>query len=163
MSQEWDKYCEVALKSLENLMAHIQPTCQCRRHKRWRFSPWVGKIPWKREWQPTVWRLPWTKKPGRLQSMRLQRVGRDWATWHTYSMKWLCSLTHSKGRILKLIEVNLLARMYYVKPKDPPTMFYRRESRTRISIPSASLRDDETNTSIIKRSLWVSSAGHGWW
>ena len=34
MSQEWDKYCEVALKSLEKLMAYIQPTCQCRRHKR---------------------------------------------------------------------------------------------------------------------------------
>jgi len=27
--------------------------CQCRRHKRLRFNPWVGKIPWKRAWQPT--------------------------------------------------------------------------------------------------------------
>ena len=27
--------------------------CQCRRHKRCRFDPWVGKIPWKRKWQPT--------------------------------------------------------------------------------------------------------------
>ena len=27
--------------------------CQCRRHKRHRFNPWVGKIPWRREWQPT--------------------------------------------------------------------------------------------------------------
>ena len=26
---------------------------QCRRHKRWRFNPWVGKIPWRRAWQPT--------------------------------------------------------------------------------------------------------------
>ena len=25
---------------------------QCRRHKRCGVSPWVGKIPWKREWQP---------------------------------------------------------------------------------------------------------------
>ena len=27
--------------------------CQCRRHKRRGFSPWVRKIPWRREWQPT--------------------------------------------------------------------------------------------------------------
>ena len=27
--------------------------CQCRRHKRHRFNPWVGKIPWRRAWQPT--------------------------------------------------------------------------------------------------------------
>ena len=29
---------------------------------------WIGKIPWKRKWQPTpsilVWRIPWTEKPG---------------------------------------------------------------------------------------------------
>ena len=25
-------------------------TCQCRRHKRWKFDPWVGKIPWSRKW-----------------------------------------------------------------------------------------------------------------
>jgi len=25
---------------------------QCRRHKRYRFNPWVGKIPWRRKWQP---------------------------------------------------------------------------------------------------------------
>ena len=24
-----------------------------------------------------VWRTPWTEEPGRLQSMRLQRVGQD--------------------------------------------------------------------------------------
>ena len=28
-------------------------TCQCRRHKRHRFDPWVGKIPWRRARQPT--------------------------------------------------------------------------------------------------------------
>ena len=30
-----------------------EPTCQCRRHKRHRFDPWVGKTPWRRAWQPT--------------------------------------------------------------------------------------------------------------
>ena len=27
-----------------------------------------------------AWKIPWTEEPGRLQSMRLQRVGYDWAT-----------------------------------------------------------------------------------
>ena len=30
-----------------------EAACQCRRHRRCGFSPWVGKIPWKRKWQPT--------------------------------------------------------------------------------------------------------------
>ena len=30
-----------------------EPTCQCRRWRRCRFDPWVGKIPWRRAWQPT--------------------------------------------------------------------------------------------------------------
>ena len=30
-----------------------EPTCQCRRLKRCRFHLWVGKIPWRRAWQPT--------------------------------------------------------------------------------------------------------------
>ena len=35
-----------------------EPTCQCRRHKRWGFDPWVRKIPWRRTWQPTPVFLP---------------------------------------------------------------------------------------------------------
>ena len=35
-----------------------EPTCQCRRQKRQRFNPWVRKIPWRREWQPTPAFLP---------------------------------------------------------------------------------------------------------
>ena len=32
--------------------------CQCRRHKRCGFKPWVRKIPWRRPWQPTPVSLP---------------------------------------------------------------------------------------------------------
>ena len=35
-----------------------EPTCQCRRCERPGFHPWVGKIPWRREWQPTPVFLP---------------------------------------------------------------------------------------------------------
>ena len=33
-------------------------TCQCRRHKRHGFNPCIGKIPWRRKWQPTSALLP---------------------------------------------------------------------------------------------------------
>ena len=35
-----------------------EPTCQCRRYKRHRFHPWLGKIPWRRAWQPTPVFMP---------------------------------------------------------------------------------------------------------
>ena len=43
-------------------------------------DPWVGKIPWRREWQPIqVLLLPWTEEPGWLQPTGSQRVGYDWS------------------------------------------------------------------------------------
>ena len=30
-----------------------ESVCQYRRHRGLGFSPWVGKIPWRRKWQPT--------------------------------------------------------------------------------------------------------------
>ena len=63
----------------------------------WRpvFNPWVGKIPWRRTWQPTPVFLPgespWTEEPGRLQSMGPQRVGHDWMTKH--SIAHICFIT----------------------------------------------------------------------
>ena len=35
-----------------------ESACQCRQHQRLGFSPWVGKIPWRRECQPTPEFLP---------------------------------------------------------------------------------------------------------
>ena len=34
------------------------PDGQCRRLERLGFNPWVGKIPWRRAWQPTPVFLP---------------------------------------------------------------------------------------------------------
>ena len=42
----WDWVSQMALSGKE-------PTCHCRRHERCKFSPWDGKIPWRRAWQPT--------------------------------------------------------------------------------------------------------------
>ena len=39
-------------------------------------NSWIRKIPWRRKWQPTpsilAWKISWTEKPGRLQSMGFQ-------------------------------------------------------------------------------------------
>ena len=35
-----------------------EPACQCPRYNRGRFNPWVGKIPWRRVWQPPLVFLP---------------------------------------------------------------------------------------------------------
>ena len=35
-----------------------ESSCQCRRPRRCWFDPWVGKIPWRRNWQPTPVFLP---------------------------------------------------------------------------------------------------------
>ena len=44
--------------------------------KRFRFDPWVGKIPWRRTWQPIpvffAWRIPWTEEPSGLWPVELQ-------------------------------------------------------------------------------------------
>ena len=60
-----------------------ESTWQCRRCKRHGFNPWVGKIPWRRTWQPPAVSLPrespWTEEPGGLQSTGSQRVRHDWS------------------------------------------------------------------------------------
>ena len=35
-----------------------EPTCECGSFRRPGFDPWVGKIPWRRAWQPAPAFLP---------------------------------------------------------------------------------------------------------
>ena len=62
-----------------------ESACQCRKCKRCKFEPWMQKMPW-RILDPLsrilAWKIPWTEKPSRLQSIGLQRVG------HTLSVPW---------------------------------------------------------------------------
>ena len=71
-----------------------ESVCQCRRCKSHEFDPWVGKIPWKRKWQPTPVFLP-----GGFHGQRSlvgyspwgHRVGHDWARLYmTLSFKPVC-------------------------------------------------------------------------
>ena len=43
------------IKDFQGGSSDKEPTCQCRRCS---FDPWVRKIPWRREWQPTPVSLP---------------------------------------------------------------------------------------------------------
>ena len=55
--------------------------CQCRRHKRPEFNPWVRKIPWTSAWQltPVFWpENPIDKAWRTMQFIGSQRVGHDW-------------------------------------------------------------------------------------
>ena len=65
----------VIILHLRRWLSGKESTYQCRRGG---LDPWVKKIPWRRKWQP-AWRIPWTEKPGRLQSMELQRDVSNWA------------------------------------------------------------------------------------
>ena len=61
-----------------------EPACQCRRHKKRQFDPWVWKIPWRRAWHPIPVVLleelhGQREKPGGLQSIGSQRIGHDWS------------------------------------------------------------------------------------
>ena len=48
---------------------------QCRRCKRCGFDPWIGKISWRKAWQPSPvflpTEIPWTEEPGWLQPITL--------------------------------------------------------------------------------------------
>ena len=58
------------------------PTCQCKTFRRRGFSPWVGKIPWRRKWHPLQYfclESPMDRGAWWLQPMGLQGVRHDLA------------------------------------------------------------------------------------
>ena len=71
----------------DSLVAQKVKLCpQCRRPG---FDPWVGKIPWRRKWQPTPVLLPGESHGQRSlvgYSPRGCRVGHNWATSLTDSL-----------------------------------------------------------------------------
>ena len=66
-----------------------ESTCQRRRWRRHGFYPWIGKIPWRRKWQPTPAFLP-RKSHGRRSlagySPWSRKESDTWSNWaHTYT------------------------------------------------------------------------------
>ena len=78
-------------KSTSQMAQAVKKPLQCRRHGRYLFHPWFrsicGLVPGS-ERSPEeemathsiilAWRIPWTEKPGGLQSMESQIIGHDW-------------------------------------------------------------------------------------
>ena len=48
----------IKLHKIKVTLSGKESACQCRRLRRWRLSPWVGKVSWRRVWQPTPAFLP---------------------------------------------------------------------------------------------------------
>ena len=87
-----------------------EPACPGRRCKRCRFSPWVGKILWKRKWQTTTVFLhgesSWTEEPGGLWFIGSQSVGYDWSDLALWDRK--CE------RVLIKCDLNLRAYSFFI-------------------------------------------------
>ena len=73
-----------------------EPTCPCRWHNRHGFRPWVGKIPWRRAWQPTP-----AFSPGEPHGQR-SLTGQS-QTW----LKWFSTHTHSVGIERDFLEASM--------------------------------------------------------
>ena len=70
-----------------------EPACQCRRPKKHGINPCVGKIPWRRAWQPTPVLLP-------KESHRQRRLGDYSPLGHKETqLKWLSTNTHTFWKI----------------------------------------------------------------
>ena len=46
-----------------------------------------------------AWRIPWTEEPGRLQSMESQRVGHNWATEYTHTLKKSSAISYKSKHV----------------------------------------------------------------
>ena len=55
---DWEPTTTMIVEGFPGGASGKEPTYQCRRHKRRRFDPWVGKILWRRAWQLTPEFLP---------------------------------------------------------------------------------------------------------
>ena len=71
-----------------------EPACQCRRHRRCQFHPWLGKIPWRRMWQSTPVFLP-RESHGHRGAWRAKVHG---VTKSRIWQKWLSTNTHQKEK-----------------------------------------------------------------
>ena len=81
---------------------------QCRRCRRRGLDPWVGKIPWRRKWQPTPVLLP-GKSHGRRSLVGYSPwVGHDWSDLAAAAAA-LCQTTHF-SELLPIVGIVLVAQ-----------------------------------------------------
>ena len=105
-----------------------EPACQCRRHKRHRFDPWVGKIPWRRAWQQLQYSCLENALDRRAWQATVHRVthSRVWLKWWGTAQRILLFLLHkwnNRGRIkfYSFYLPNIPAPFYIVNSQAPWT------------------------------------------
>ena len=92
-----------------------EPSCQCKRQKRYGFNPWVGKSPWRRTWQPTPVFLPGECHGHFLVAQTVKRLSTMRETWvpslgredplekemaiHSSTIAWKIPWTEEPGRL----------------------------------------------------------------
>ena len=52
-SKATEHACTLMLTGFPRWLSGKESACQCGSHRRCEFDPWIGKIPWRRTWQPT--------------------------------------------------------------------------------------------------------------
>ena len=88
---------------LKRLSSSSSSSSQCRKHKRPKFDLWVGKISWRRAWQPILVVLPGESNGQRslVGSIGFHRVGYNWSN--------LAGI-HASSIILIFLLINLSKR-----------------------------------------------------
>ena len=95
-------------------MSGKEDTCQCRRYKRGEVNPWLGKIFWRRKWQPTPVILP--EESQRQRSLAGYSSGghkesdTTERTWHACTAYFWCMTSHSWFFVCQLEPASLLPR-----------------------------------------------------
>ena len=128
-----------------------ESTSQCRRHKRHRFSPWVGKIPWRRSWQPTPVFLP-----GESHG---QRSLAGYSPWGHKELD-TTEVTYHEHILLETFELKLIPAFCCSPPKSIPyckSGWMSPMPQTRYLTPHISLSSIPCSLSV---SHWLTSAAH---
>ena len=122
------------------------PASKCRRPKRLGFDPWVGKLPWRRAWQPTPVSFSGEshgQKSLACQSMELHRVRHYWSNLAGRHTKYL----NGKQQIDD--KISILSLKEYTKKKKK-----KEETKTRNKKHAGSHGSSMFNF-FLKRKLYI--------
>ena len=121
-----------ALDVLPRWLSGKEPTYRCRRHKRPGFDPWVGKILWRRAWQPTPVFLPGESHGQRSlvgdKSTGSQRVRDNWSDLaHKHACMW---------KVLSHVQLFMTPWTPWTHQATPSMGFFRQEYWNGLPFPS---------------------------
>ena len=148
----WQSKDLVQIRGIIRMSASSLPQCPFPHESRQKYT-WLGEIMEKEmatHSSVLAWRIPWTEKPGRLQSMESHRVGQDWSDlaaatgeiksgsvlktqpWKEKIYQWMLLLLLSR-----FSHVRLCATPWTAAHQAPPSMgFSRQEYWSGLPLPS---------------------------